>query len=172
MTLRAGWQLVSPLIACETLEMNQLKRIDWLVENMWRMFPDLAASSGPYGASHEWWEVRGKAFQLLEEKKYPEAVHIISRLQLNEYLLEPVANTVFRYVLYYRQTGRKLFSPDETSSCSYSNDGKMISFGGGCGRNDYGTESRHSSGAKIGCGDVNLIGMGYCDGIVVSRMNF
>lgn len=169
-SIRAGWQLVSPLTAYETHEMNQVDRIDWLVENMWRMVP-----SGPHhnecaAAAREWAEVRKECGPLMCEKRYPEVAVRLSQLQLNRFILEPVANTVFRYLLYFKQTGRKLFCPSPSYSCNYTDEGRVIKFGGGRGQDDFGWSASHTTGAMIFC--TGIEGCTYAVGSVVSRMNF
>lgn len=169
--VRAGWQIVSPLIACETRGLNAVERFDWLVENMWWMYP---SDGGRFNvraeATGEWNKVKSECQTLMTEERYHEVAERLSQLRLNRYIAEPFANAVLRFILYYKRTGRKLFSPEQTSSCKYLPGGKFISFGMGRGKNAFGESSERNSGSMICCCGVD--GRNEGAGVVVSRMGF
>ena len=109
-TPERGWQLVSPDIIPDSTGKNYLDQTQLLSDSMRKTFPNgvFPQGSKERKAEEEWEQERPKIQRLLDAGQWQDASVALSRLEISKLFREPVGNTIFRYLVAYRN-GKQLF---------------------------------------------------------------
>lgn len=130
-TPERGWQLVSPDIVRDSTSKNYLDQTEFLIDHIRTTFPNGTFPTGSKEALAEegWKQERPKIQKLIDEGNIKDASRVLSDLAVSKLFREPVANTIFRYLVAYRN-GKQLFTDGTYSwSDTVASDGFLALFG-------------------------------------------
>jgi len=115
--IASGWQLVSEEIIDNTTDKNYRNQTEVLIKKYEESFPN--------NLPQDWNELLSdfRGFQNPTADQF-------GKHKLSQILREPCLNTVFRYLLIEKLTGKKILKDKYSWSSSVSSDGNLLNFGG------------------------------------------
>ena len=131
-TPERGWQLVSQGIIPNSTSKNYPDQTQLLVDHIKTTFPNGAFPKGSEEkkAEEEWERERPNIRKLIDTNDDNGASESLSKLEITKRFREPVGNTIFRYLVAYKQ-GKQLFTDGKYSwSGTVVSDGYLANFGG------------------------------------------